>query len=73
MQVRVVTAALLACAFAIAATAPAGAYYGPKRNGDQCWKDNGPQGIGHWENCPADKSAPAQTSSTSGHTHSKHR
>ncbi len=70
MQVRIVTAAFVACAFAVAAATPASAWTGLARDGDQCWKQSAWPNVGHFEPCPADK---ATTHSASGRTHSKHR
>jgi hypothetical protein len=70
---RKVTYAVVAIAALVAWSAPISAQSvnnGPVQQNGKCWKNQGPQGMGYWQDCPKPAAAPAPTRQASKGHHS---
>ena len=60
-HITIAAASLAALAFA--GTAYADSYYGPRRNGDQCWRHQFGNSLAYWEQCKPEATKAAPTDS----------
>ena len=63
-QVTLAAATLAAFSFAMLSTAQADSNYGPRRNGDQCWRHQSGNAFGYWTKCGESRSAQAARTGT---------
>ena len=70
MRFLVLTTATALVATFAASSAQADSYYGPMKNGDQCWHRQVGNSLGYWEQCKSEGASASTANATM--VHSKH-
>ena len=61
---HITLAAATLATLAFAGAAFADSHYGPRKNGDQCWRQQSGNSLGYWTKCAESRSAQATRTST---------